>query len=76
MGALTRTTWDENPENALPSGFPTLRPAAADGAKPARIYIFATMKDLTSGEAGLKYREIPANPSLSLVDEEATLPDL
>ncbi len=33
------------------------------------IHCNETARDLTSGEAGLKYREIPANPSLCVFDE-------
>src|ERR1700735_788445 len=33
------------------------------------IHRDAMLRDLTSGEAGLKYREIPANPSLRAIEE-------
>jgi hypothetical protein len=33
------------------------------------IHADAIPRDLTSGEAGLKYREIPANPSLRVFEE-------
>ena len=33
------------------------------------IHRDAMLRDLTSGEAGLKYREIPANPSLCAFEE-------
>ena len=34
-----------------------------------QIYCLVTPKDLTSSEAGIKYREIPANPFLRVFDE-------